>query len=135
MAEQNKIATQTFVNGEASSTISQYRVAILDTTTEGQVKLPSGANSVEKIAGVTEADISATRAGSLVIAGIAYCTAAAAISIGDVLVIADTAGRVRPKASGATAQGLAIVGVALGTATTSGDQLPVMLEIRNAYAS
>lgn len=135
MPEQNIICSQTFTNNETSSTISKYRVAILDTASEGGVKLPSGASSVEKIAGVADADVEAGKTGNFVFSGIAYCDANAAISLGDVVVIAATTGRIMSKAAGATAQGLAIVGVALRAAGAQGDIIPVFLQIHNEYAS
>ena len=94
MPEQNLGQSQTYTNNETTSAIEQYRVAILDTTTEGGAKLPSGASSVEKIAGVATAEIAAAEVGNFTFSGIAYVEANTTISLGDTLVIAATTGRV-----------------------------------------
>ena len=135
MPEQNLGLSQTYTNNETTSTIEQYRVAILDTTTEGGAKLPSGASSVEKIAGVATAEIAAAEVGNFTFSGIAYVEANTTISLGDTLVIAATTGRVMSKPAGATTQGIAIVGVALRAATAQGDIIPCMLQISNEFSS
>jgi hypothetical protein len=135
MPEQNHIGIQSYKNNEASLDIEQYRVAVLDTADGEGMKLPSGANSIEKVVGVTIAEIAAGVTGAVVFSGIAYVTAYGAISIGDQLVIGDASGRVTPKAAGDTAQGLAIIGDALNAATTQGDIIPCILKIHNAYSS
>lgn len=132
--DQNHGLIQTFTNGEASSTIAAARVAVLHTTA-GQCKLPSGADSIEKIAGVTTYPVAAGEEAALVMSGIVLLTIASAVTVRDEVVIADNAGRIKTKAAGATAQGLAVVGVALKTGTTLGNQIPVLLQIRNEYAS
>lgn len=133
MPEQNHIGKQSYTNNEASTTIQEYRVAVLDTTENG-MKLP-GAAKTGDIVGVTEADVEAGETGTVIFSGIAYVTAYAAFSLGAQLVIGDTAGRVAAKASGATDQGLGIVGLALRAAGAQGDVVPCMLQIRNEYSS
>ena len=136
MAEQNKGMKQTFVSGEAADAIAKWRVAVLHTT-EGQIVNPSGASSVEKIAGATEAEIAHGAAGALIMSGIVYLQAtAAAISIGATVVIGDNVGRIMTKPTGATTQGIAVVGVALSAASGSVDDVvKVFLTIRNEFAT
>ena len=134
MPERNSGITISGTNNEASSTISQYRVAVLDTTAEDGIKLPAGANA-GNIVGVAHSDIAAGETGSLTVTGIEYVAVSEAVSIGDELVVADNTGKVKPKAAGATAQGLGIVGRALRAATADGDRVPCMLQIRNEYSS
>ena len=100
MAEQNTVGMQSYLNN-SGSTISQYRVAVLDTTTEDAMTLPAAANA-GNIVGVTIADIADATSGAVVFSGIAYCTAAAAISLGDTVVINDTVGKIKSKAAGAS---------------------------------
>lgn len=136
MAEQNIGMKQTFVSGEASDAIAKWRVAVLHTT-EGQIVNPSGASSVEKIAGATEAAIAAGAAAAIIMTGIVYLQAtAAAIAIGDTVVIGDNVGRIMTKPAGATTQGIAVVGVALSAASgTVDDVVKVFLTTRNEFAT
>ncbi len=136
MAEQNIGTKQTFVSGEASDAIAKWRVAVLHTT-EGQVVNPSGASSIEKIAGATEAEITYGAAGALIMSGIVYLQAtAAAIAIGATVVIGDNVGRIMTKPAGASTQGIAIVGTALSAASGSVDDVvKVFLQIRNEFAT
>lgn len=136
MAEQNIGMKQTFVSGEASDAIAKWRIAVLHTT-EGQIVNPSGASSIEKIAGATEAQIDAGDAGAIIMSGIVYLQAtAAAISIGDTVVVGDNVGRIMAKPINTTTQGIAIVGVALSAASgTVDDVVKVFLQIRNEFAT
>jgi hypothetical protein len=136
VAEQNIGMKQTFVSGEASDAIAKWRIAVLHTT-EGQIVNPSGASSIEKIAGATEAAISAGAAAAIIMSGIVYLQAtAAAIAIGDTVVIGDNVGRIMAKPINTTTQGIAIVGVALSAASgTVDDVVKVFLTIRNEYAT
>ena len=135
MPEQNKGLSQTYTNNESTDDIEQYRVAIIDTSAEGGVKLPSGASSVEKIAGIAMAETAAGETADFMFTGIAYVEAHAAFSIGDTLVIGADTGRVMVKPAGATTQGIAIVGVALRAASAQGDVVPVLLQISNEFSS
>ena len=135
MPEQNRLGIQTYTSQEASSEISKNRVAVIDESNEGGVTLPSGASSVERIAGIAIADTAAGETAGFVFAGITMVEANAAIALGDVVVIAAATGRIMSKPAGATTQGIAVVGVALRAADAQGDEIPVLLQIRNEYAS
>jgi len=135
MPEQKVIMNSTFILTAAETTMSQYRVAVLDTTAAGYVINPAAANA-SNIAGVLQdSTLAAEDTGNFAVMGISYVVAFAAIAVGDVLVVGDTAGRVKSKAAGATAQGLGVVGIALGSATAQDDIIPCRLQLINEYGS
>jgi len=133
MPEKNLSNSTTWKNGTGSA-IAKNRV-VVTSSTEGECQYPTGAESVEAMIGVSSEAIADDTYGMVYTGGIVYITADAAISIGDKLVTADAAGRVKAKPSGATTQGVIIVGIALGTATAEGDIIPMLLQGTNEYSS
>ena len=135
MSGMNEVISTTFKLKAAETTVSQYCVSVLDTATEGQVTNPSAAH-VGNIAGVLrDSSLEAGYYGCYQVAGIAKVKIASAVSIGDVLVIADTAGKVEAKGTGAHTSGEGIVGRAITAGTTSGDIVKCILAIPNEYSS
>jgi len=133
MPEKNLSNLTTWKNG-SGSTIEKYRV-VVTSSTKDECQYPSGASSVETMIGATSEQIADGKYGTVYTSGIVYLTAGASVSIGDKLVTADSAGRVKPKPAGATTQGIIIVGKALEAASSSGDIIAVQLVGINAYSS
>lgn len=135
MAEINELLNMTFKLKAAEADMEQGQVAVLDTTTEGQVTNPAGAG-VEKIAGILRDNtLEAGQNGNFQVDGIAKVLISEAVAIGDVLIIGDSQGRVKPKGTGAHTSGTGIVGRALSAATTAGSKVKVKLMIGTEYSS
>lgn len=135
MAEMNETLNTTYTMKAGETTLNQYCVAVLDTDTEGQVKRAAGANA-GNIAGVLrDSSLAAEAVGNFQVAGIAKVKIASTVAIGDMLVIADAAGRVAPKGSGAHTSGTGIVGRAISAGTSANTLVKCVLTIPNEYSS
>jgi len=135
MTEMNELLNATFKLKAAEATMSQYRVAVLDTDTEGQVTNPAGA-SAANIAGVLrDSTLEAGKVGNFQVAGIAKVEISASVSVGDILIVGDTSGRVKPKGTGAHNSGVGIVGRAISANSTSGNIVKCILCIPSEYSS
>ena len=109
MAEMNELLSSVYRLKEGEETLFQNCVAVLDT--EGQVMLPSGPG-VSLVAGVLrESTLEGGQSGMFQVCGIAKIRIAEAVTVGDMLVIADTLGRVKPK----TKRNVTIVGRAISS--------------------
>lgn len=127
----------TFKNTEASATIPANSVAVVDTATAGGAKLPAGASSTASIAGFTESPVVPGEPGVFYRGEVVWlrCTAAA-IAIGDKVVIGDANGRIMAKPADATTQGISIVGTALEACSGTVDTIiAVLAQIQSNYAS
>jgi len=117
------------------TTLNQHCVAVLDTATEGQCTRPADALAAN-IAGVLRDDeLAAERTGYFQVAGAAKVKISAAVTIGDLLVIADVQGRVRPFVPGVDDSGTGYVGQALSAATTANSLVVCQLMIPCEYQS
>jgi hypothetical protein len=135
MAEINEILAATYTLKEGETAMSQHGVAALDPAAEGQVVNPAG-EGAGVIAGVLrDASLAAGATGSFQVAGIAKVKIAEAVSIGDLLIVADAQGRVKPKGTGAHASGTGIVGRALSSANTAGSIVKCILCIPGEFSS
>ena len=110
------------------TTLNQDCVAILNTAAAGQCKRPTGsAQTTDRVVGVLKDLTHAAGATQQYQSeGICLVAIAAAVSIGDRLVIADVAGQVRKMVEAADA-GADIVGVAQTANTTAGSKVYVQL--------
>lgn len=114
-----------FKQAEASG-IGEGLVVVTDST-EGYVKLPSGAN-VDGIIGVTtESQTAADRAIAVRITGVAKVKAAGVISYGARVNIAGSSGKVKAVDEASTTK-VYVVGRALTAATADGDLIDVLLQ-------
>jgi len=135
MAEMNDRFSTTFKMKDGETTLAQYCVAVLDTAAEGGVKRPAGAGA-GNIAGVLrDTEHEAGKYASYQVAGIAKVTVSEAVAVGDMLIVADVQGRVKPKGTGAHNSGVGIVGRAISPATTAGSLVKVILTIPDEYSS
>jgi len=135
MAEINEVLTATYTLKAGEETMSQYCVAVLDAAAEGQVANPA-AEGAGRLAGVLrDSELAAGAAGSFQIAGIAKVKIAAAVAIGDILIVADELGRVKPKGTGAHSSGTGIVGRAISAANSEGSLVKCILSIPNEFCS
>jgi histidinol phosphatase-like enzyme len=106
-----------------SATLAANRVVVVNNSGINEVELPGA--STDDVHGVTMAAILDDEWGDVQIRGLAVCTAAAAITIGDRLMM-DTAGKVLTwTAAGGT--NAAVVGKAMTAATADGDLIEVEL--------
>jgi len=129
------ILNTSYVMKAAETTLNQYCVAVLDTATKKQVTRPAGANA-GKIAGVLRDKTHAAGTEALYqVGGFAKVKIASAVSIGDVLVVADTSGRVAAKGTGAHASGTGIVGIAQEAATSANSIITCLLRIGDEFSS
>jgi hypothetical protein len=112
----------------SETTLNQDCVAVLDSTANDSVKRPTAAAAVaDRVAGVLlDATLAALGEGAFQTHGYSYGIAYAAITVGDRLVIADTAGRLR-KAVFASDAGADLVGVAQESVTTQGSRFVLLL--------
>jgi len=135
MAEMNDKFNTTFKMKDGETTLNQYCVAVLDIAAEGKVKRPAGAGA-GNIAGVLrDTEHEAGKSASYQVAGIAKVKAAEAVSVGDMLIVADAEGRVKPKGTGAHSSGVGIVGRAISAATQANSLVKVILTIPDEYSS
>ncbi len=135
MAEMNELLTATFSLKAGEATLGRYCVAVLDSATEGVVKNPSGEND-GKIAGVLrDVTLEAGETGLFQVAGIAKVKAAAAVAIGDLLVVADAQGRVKAKGTSSNPSGAGIVGRALSGAGEEDTVVKCILCIPSEFSS
>lgn len=119
--------TGSYINGEAT-TITENNVVIQDTTTTGQMLLPTAAN--DRPIGIVAGDVAAGKLGLVVRSGYYWAVAQAAIARGARL-IADgtTPGRVitAPTTPGTIEN---LVGYAETPAAAAGDLIIVRLQIQ-----
>ena len=135
MAEMNEKFVTAFKMKDAETTLEQYCVAVLDTATEGNVQRAAGA-SAGNIAGVLrDSTHEAGKYASYQVAGLAKIQISEAVSIGDMLIVANAAGQVKPKGVGAHASGVGIVGRAWSANTTAGSRVKVFLHIPCEYST
>jgi len=135
MTEMNSKMNLTFKLKAGETSLNQHCVAVLDTATEGQVTRPAGANA-GNIAGVLrDTVLAAEETGNFQVAGIAKVKVAEAVSVGDMLIVADAEGRVKPKGTGAHSSGIGIVGRAISPATQANSLVKVILTIPSEYSS
>ena len=135
MAEINEVLATTYTLKAGEAAMSQYAVAALDASAEGQVVNPSE-SGLGVIAGVLrDTTLAAGGAGSFQVAGIAKVKIAEAVSIGDLLIVADAQGRVKPKGEGPHASGTGIVGRALSGVNTAGSIVKCILCIPGEFSS
>ncbi len=135
MAEMNELLSTTYTLKAGEDAVSQHCVVSLDAASEGQVVNPAGAGA-GLIAGVLrDTALAAGSAGSFQIAGIAKVMIAEAVAVGDLLVVADAQGRVKPKGTGAHASGTGIVGRAISAANTEGSLVKCILSIPAEFCS
>jgi hypothetical protein len=133
MAEINEVLTATYTLKEGEKLMTQHGVAVLDAE-EGYVINPLGAGA-GKLAGVLrDAELYVGCAGCFQIAGIAKVVISEPVAVGDVLIVADTLGRVKPK-GGTNASGTGIVGRAISAADTQGSIVKCILSIPNEFSS
>lgn len=114
-----------------SGGVAAHRV-VVQATTAGQCQYPGGAGgSAGTLLGVTQDEAADGRAVAVRKAGIALVEAAGAITVGDLVEAADTAGRVQAAAinPGATTEAL---GWAETAATAAGDLIEVFLAPQRA---
>jgi len=121
--------TAPYINN-ASATVPRYTTVIQDTSDEGLFKLPTAAN--ERPLGVTEYETEEGENGSIVREGYWWAIAAAAISIGDTVVINGTAGKVKTDPATSTTVSHQL-GVAETAAGADGDHIIVRLRIQSVY--
>ena len=135
MGEMNDLLSSTYTLASGATTIEQYTVAVL-TSTELEVDNPAAAGA-GNIAGVLrDYELAAGETGQFQVAGIAKVKIAEAVAIGDLLVIADTQGRVKPKTAAIeTTSGAGIVGRAVSSGTTAGSLVKCILAIPNEFQS
>ena len=134
MTEINELLSATYCLKSGETTMQQNCVAVLDTT-EGKVVTPSGAGA-GGIAGVLrDTELEAGEYGTFQVAGIAKVRIAEAVSTGDMLIVADTQGRVKPKGEGAHSSGVGLVGRAISGASTQDSLVKCILTIPNEYSS
>lgn len=105
------------------ATLAAARVVVLTASGDREIKLPAA--STEDVVGVTMAAIAVSEWGDVQIRGVAPCTAAAAITVGDRLMM-DTAGKVLTWTA-STGVNAAVVGKALTAASADGDLVEVEL--------
>jgi len=134
MAEMNDHLSATYKLKAGETTMGQHCVAVLDTT-EGQVANPAGAGA-GGIAGVLrDTELAAGSYGTFQIAGIAKVKIAEAVSVGELLIVADSQGRVKPKGTGAHASGVGLVGRAISSASTRDSIVKCILTIPGEFSS
>ncbi len=135
MAEINELLTTTYTLKAGEDAVSQHCVVSLDATCEGRVVNPSGAGA-GLIAGVLrDTTLAAGAAGTFQIAGIAKVMAAEAVAVGDMLIVADSQGRVKPQGEGPHVDGTGIVGRAISPAATAGSLVKCILCIPAEFCS
>lgn len=135
MAEINELLATTYTLKDGEKTMSQYCVAVLDPSVEGQVTNPGG-EGASSVAGVLrDTELMAGEAGSFQVAGIAKVKIAAPVAIGDLLIVADVNGQVEPKGDGAHTSGTGIVGRALSAANVAGSIVKCILCIPGEFSS
>ena len=119
----------------SETTLYQYCVGALDTSTAGQCVRCSGANA-GKLAGVLRnASLAEGEVGNFQYAGIAEVLIGnGTVNIGDVLVVYNAAGAVAAKGTGAHTSGTGIVGRAI-KGGVSGDVIECFLLIGSEYSS
>lgn len=101
-------------------------VVVVQDTNAYEAKLPGAANA-GKILGVTIESTSATGRGCNVrMGGIAYVKVASAVAVGDLVNIADTAGRIK-KVSEAAGTVVYVLGQALTAASNANEMVEVLL--------
>ena len=135
MAELNGLLSVTYKLKSGETTLNQNCIAVLDTTEEGTV-MNAGSAGAGNIAGVLrDTSLEAGKHGTFQVAGIAKLKAAEAISIGDMLIVADIQGRVKPKGAGVHTSGAGIVGRAISAAISQDSLVKCILTIPNEYSS
>lgn len=129
MPESNEVQTVSYKLKTGGTTMSQYTVAILHTTS-GEVDNPAGANA-GKLAGVLmDASLVAEQTGAFAVSGIVLVKIASSVSVGDLLIVADSSGRVKTKGS-SNASGTGIVGRAISGNTSANSLVLCQLAIPN----
>ena len=128
-----EIENRTFKLTSGQTDMVIYTVARLDTSNQDQVVNPS--SECGQLAGVLrDTTLEDGKEGNFVCAGVAQVKIASAVSIGDKLVVADTAGRVKTKPA-AIASGTGIVGQALQAGTSANSLVWCRLEIPEEHTS
>ncbi len=116
-----------------AATANITRRAVVRLTAANTVDLPAAA-SADPLGVALDAQATANKEVPILMEGIAQCIAAAAITAGDYVEVADATGKVRTKAKAiAGAQPTPIVGRALTAAAVSGDFVDVVLMIGGMY--
>ena len=106
----------------AEGNITKYAVVVAGSQ-EGKVTLPAGANA-SKIIGIAQNDAADGEPVRVRLLGISKAIAAGAISMGDLVQIADSAGKVQT-ASPAAGTNAFIVGVAMDAAGSAGEYVHI----------
>ncbi len=135
MAEMNELLSATYLLKAGETTMEQGCVAVLDAATEGQVTNPAGAGAGSLAGVLRDTSLEAGAHGAFQVAGIAKVKIAEQVAIGDVLIVADTQGRVKPKGDTAHASGTGIVGRAISAGASAGSVVKCILTIPNEYSS
>ncbi len=132
MAEIKELLTLSFRLKDGQSELAQGCVAVLDTE-EGVVAAPAAAGA-GRIAGVLrDTSLTAGGIGAFQVAGVAKVAIADDVAVGDMLIVADTQGRVKPAGDGAQITGTGIVGRALSSASTAGSLVKCLLALPAEY--
>ncbi len=128
MAEINELLMATYRLSDGEESMSQGCVAVLDVTAEGNAKNPGG-EGAGNIAGVLrDTQLAAGRTGAFQVAGIAKVRVSESVDIGDLLIVADVQGRVRPRGV-LSDSGCGIVGRAISAAGTANSMVKCILGI------
>jgi len=124
-SEEQYVLDVTFI---ADGDITKEHVVVYSTT-DGKVSLPGEANA-SKVVGIAMDDADDGAPIRIRRLGVALVIAAGAISHGDYVQVAGTAGKVQsvtPAISPASSELLNVVGQAEGVATADGDEIPVFI--------
>ena len=131
---QEKFNADTAVLATGEVTMNLFCVAVL-ATIEGEVKRPV-ATKADKIFGILQKKtLAAGENAPFAVNGKSYVTIASAVSIGQQLVIADVAGRVRAKDTSAGDMELPVLGTAESGANNAGSQIVCAIQINNSCHS
>lgn len=131
MSERNDLFNISMVGKTGLTTVTKGQCVALHTT---ENQFTNCAANEDNVCGVMrDSSVSAGETANIQVAGIAKILVASAVSIGDLVYVADTSGRIAKFTPGVTPSGVSIVGKVLKAADTANDLAKVLLTIPTMY--